>query len=109
MAEVVRQLRVTFSTEEIKSILSERAKAIVLERKDLPCVEMARVEDVAGEATVILIVGNKPIEAPLRDKLIDARAALLHEVKNLTDQIEGRKPFGRTIPRLQGQRKEGRA
>jgi len=105
MAEVTRQLRITFSKKEIKDILSKRAKALVLERKEVPCVELTQVLDVEGEATVVLIVGDKPIEIPLRDKLIDARAALLDEVNSLTDQIEDRKPFGLTIPRLQKRKK----
>jgi hypothetical protein len=105
MAEVLRQLRVTFSKDEIKDMLSKRAKEIVLERSEVACVELTQVEDVEGEATVVLVVGNKPIEITLRDKLINARDALLDEVKSLTDQIDGRKPVGRAIPRLQGRKK----
>ena len=108
MAEVTRQLRVEFSREEIKGILAERAKALVLARKEIPCVELTQVEDVESAATVILIVGNKPIEVTERDKLLNARTALLEEVKDLTDQIEGRKPFDREIPKLQARKKASR-
>ena len=100
MAEVTRQLRVEFSRDEIKDILAERAKALVLERKEIACVELTQVEDVSGAATVVLIVGNKPVDVTERDKLLNARTALLEEVKNLTDQIEGRKPFDRSILKL---------
>jgi hypothetical protein len=57
MAEVTRQLRVELSKDEIKGILAERANAIVLERKEIACVELAEGDDVDGAATVALGLG----------------------------------------------------
>ncbi len=99
MPEITRQLRITFSKDEIKEILAERAKALVLKRKEVPCVELTQVEDLQGEATVVLIVGNKPIDTTDRDKLINARDALLAEVESLEDQLDGRIPM-MPVPQL---------
>lgn len=108
MVEVVRQLRVEFSKDEIQGILAERAKALVLDSKEIACVELEQTLDVEGSATVVLIVGNKPVDVPERDKLLNARKALLDEVKSLTDQIDGRKPVDREIPKLQARKKASR-
>ena len=89
MPEVNRKLEVTFSKDEIKAILAKHARALVLTRKDVACVELEQVQHVEGEATVTLIVGNKPVEVPLRDRLINAREKMIAEVHKLTAYIEG--------------------
>jgi hypothetical protein len=60
MPEIYRKFDVHFSREEIKAILSERAKAMVLSRKDIKRVELDVVQHVEGEAIVTLIIGNYP-------------------------------------------------
>jgi hypothetical protein len=127
MPEFYRKLQVTFSKAEIQVILAARARSLVLTRKDVKCVELEQVQHVEGEATVTLLIGNKPVAVPMRDKLIEARAELIDYVtkgprpatvdgtavkvfphtpselvsaiRKLTDYIEGRKPIGRN-PKL---------
>jgi hypothetical protein len=62
MPEVYRKLEVVFSKAEIQAILSERARALVLTRKDVKRVELETVAHVEGEATVTLLIGEKEIK-----------------------------------------------
>jgi hypothetical protein len=62
MPEIHRKLQVTFSKAEIQAILIERARALVLTRKDVKRVELDMVEHVEGEATVTLLIGEKEIK-----------------------------------------------
>jgi hypothetical protein len=61
MPEVHRKLTVTFSKAEIQAILAERARALVLTRKDVKRIELETVAHVEGEAIVTLLIGNKEI------------------------------------------------
>lgn len=60
--EVHRKLQVTFSKAEIQAILSERARALVITRKDVKRVELETVAHVEGEAIVTLLIGTKEIK-----------------------------------------------
>lgn len=60
MPEVHRKLRVTFSKDEIKAILSEKARALVLSRREYKHIELEMVEHVEGEAIVTLLIGDRP-------------------------------------------------
>ena len=62
MPEVYRKFDVVFSKDEIKAILAERARRLVLERKDVKRVEIETVSHVEGEAIVTLLIGNKEIK-----------------------------------------------
>ena len=62
MPEVNRKLQVTFSKAEIQAILSERARALVLTRKDIKRVELETVAHVEGGATVTLLIGTKEVK-----------------------------------------------
>jgi hypothetical protein len=62
MPEIYRKFEVHFHNDEIRAILAERARAIVLSRKDIKRVEMERVAHVEGEAIVTLLIGNKDIK-----------------------------------------------
>jgi hypothetical protein len=57
MPEVYRKLEVHFSKAEIQAILAERAREIVLSRKENKRVEMEVVKHVEGEAIVVLTIG----------------------------------------------------
>jgi len=57
MPEVYRKLEVHFSKAEIQAILAERARSLVLTRKDVKCVELEIVKHVEGEAVVTLTIG----------------------------------------------------
>jgi hypothetical protein len=61
MPEVYRKFDVVFSKDEIKAILSERVRALVLTRKDVKRVELETVAHVEGEAIVTLLIGHKDI------------------------------------------------
>lgn len=99
MPEIHRKLQVTFSKAEIKAILAEKARALVLDRKDGKRVELDMVEHVEGEATVTLIIGNKTVAVPMRDKLIEARDELICEAGKLAAYIDGRQPIPKNILR----------
>ena len=58
MPEVYRKFAVVFAKREIEAILSERARALVLTRKDGTRVELETVAHVEGSATVTLSIGN---------------------------------------------------
>lgn len=64
MPEVHRKLQVTFSKAEIQAILAERARALVLTRKDVKRkrIELETVAHVEGEAIVTLLIGDKEIK-----------------------------------------------
>jgi hypothetical protein len=100
MPEISRQLIVTFSKNEIRDILSDRARALVLKRKDVNRVELQQVAHVEGEAAVTLIVGNKDIEVSVRDHLITARDKLLEEAQKLADYIDGLAPIDPKVFRV---------
>jgi hypothetical protein len=57
MPEVYRAFEVHFAKAEIEEILRERAKAVVLSRKDAEKLDVATVRHVEGEAIVTLIIG----------------------------------------------------
>jgi len=57
MPEVYRKLEVHFSKAEIQAILAERARVLVLTRKDVKRVELEIVKHVEGEAVVTLTIG----------------------------------------------------
>lgn len=59
MPEVHRKLQVTFSRDEIKAILAENARALILSRREHKHIELEMVEHVEGEAIVTLLVGDK--------------------------------------------------
>jgi hypothetical protein len=59
MPTVCRKLQVTFSKAEIQAILAERAKALVLTRKNVKRIELETVAHVEGEAIVTLVIGEK--------------------------------------------------
>ncbi|MBN9007158.1 MAG: hypothetical protein J0H40_17305 [Rhizobiales bacterium] len=61
MPEVHRKLEVTFSKAEIQAILAEKARALVLKRRDVNRVELKQVQHVEGEAVVTLVIGNKVV------------------------------------------------
>jgi hypothetical protein len=62
MPEVYRKFAVVFAKAEIEAILSERARALVLTRKDVKRVELETVAHVEGSATVTLSIGTKEIK-----------------------------------------------
>jgi hypothetical protein len=62
MPEVFRKFAVVFAKAEIEAILSERARALVLTRKDVKRVELDTVAHVEGAATVTLLIGDKEIK-----------------------------------------------
>ena len=62
MPEVYRKLQVHFHPDEIRAILAERARALVLTRKDVKRVELEQVQHVEGEAIVTLLIGNEKIK-----------------------------------------------
>ena len=62
MPEVYRKFEVAFSKAEIQAILSERARTLVLTRKDIKRVELETVAHVEGGATVTLLIGSKEIK-----------------------------------------------
>jgi hypothetical protein len=64
MPEVYRKCKfaVAFAKREIEAILSERARALVLRRKDVKRVELQTVAHVEGSATVTLLIGNREIK-----------------------------------------------
>jgi hypothetical protein len=59
MPEIHRKLMVTFSKAEIQEILTERAKALVLTRKDAKRYDGDTVSHVEGEAVVTMWVREK--------------------------------------------------
>jgi hypothetical protein len=62
MPEIYRKLAVVFAKAEIEELLAERARALVLTRKDLKRVELETVAHVEGAATVTLLIGDKEIK-----------------------------------------------
>lgn len=54
MPEVYRAIQIHFAKAEIEEILRERAKALVLTRKDHEKLDVATVRHVEGEAVVHL-------------------------------------------------------
>jgi hypothetical protein len=62
MPEIYRKLEVHFSPDEIRAILAERARALVLTPKDVKRVELETVAHVEGEAIVTLLIGTKEIK-----------------------------------------------
>ena len=62
MPEVYRKLQIHFSAAEIKAILSERARTLILTRKDVKRIELEQVEHVEGEAVVTLLIADKEIK-----------------------------------------------
>ncbi|PDT86075.1 hypothetical protein CO669_29985 [Bradyrhizobium sp. Y36] len=57
MPEVYRAFQVHFAKAEIEELLRERAKALVLTRKDSEKLDVATVRHVEGEAVVTMIIG----------------------------------------------------
>jgi hypothetical protein len=62
MPEIYRKFAIAFAKAEIEAILSERARALVLTRKDIKRVELETVAHVEGGATVTLLIGTKEIK-----------------------------------------------
>ncbi|OSJ32566.1 hypothetical protein BSZ19_18625 [Bradyrhizobium japonicum] len=68
MPEVYRAFQVHFAKAEIEEILRERAKALVLTRKDQEKLDVATVRHVEGEAIVNLIIGPPKMIDDLQTK-----------------------------------------
>jgi hypothetical protein len=60
MPTINRKLQVTFSKAEIQAILAERARALVLTRKDVKRIELEQVAHVEGEAIVTMVIDGHP-------------------------------------------------